>query len=152
LRRCPWLQVRETCDLSSTSHNDRYFRPSISSLTHGPPCACVLNLCVPCLKVLADRLIPTATPQPLSRAPPDHAFLLYSAKALKSQHLSRETAQAMDRLDWEEELKACQKRAGDVLWETAMEIELVKTTRDVMGMFERAYDEVIAMSQSVYYV
>jgi hypothetical protein len=67
---------------------------------------------------------------------------LYSARALKAQYLSRETAAAMERSDWEEDLKACQRRTGDVLWQMAMEIDLVKASREVIGVMERAYDEV----------
>ena len=67
---------------------------------------------------------------------------MYSARALKAQYLSKETVAAIERTDWEEELKACQRRTGDVLWEMAMEIDLVKASRDVIGVMERAYDEV----------
>lgn len=48
----------------------------------------------------------------------------------------------MERSDWEEDLKACQRRTGDVLWQMAMEIDLVKASREVIGVMERAYDEV----------
>lgn len=119
-----------------------YSRTTFSSLTHGPPCACVLNLCRPCLKVLASRLIPNTTPRALPRSPPDSAFLMYSARALKAQYLGKETVIAMERDDWEEELRACQRRTGDVLWQMAMEIDLVKASREVLGVLERAYDEV----------
>jgi hypothetical protein len=67
---------------------------------------------------------------------------MYSAKALRAQYLSKETTAAMDRGDWEEELKACQRRAGDVLWQMAMEIDLIKASKDIIGVMERAYDEV----------
>jgi len=67
---------------------------------------------------------------------------MYSAKALKAQYLSKETSAAMDRGDWEEELKACQRRAGDVLWQMAMEIDLIKASKEIIGVLERAYDEV----------
>lgn len=39
-------------------------------------------------------------------------------------------------------MKACQRRAGDVLWQMAMEIDLIKASKEIIGVLERAYDEV----------
>jgi hypothetical protein len=96
---------------------------------NGPPCACILSVCLPCLKHLADRIIPTSRPNPPDRIPPDFAFLEYSAKALKAQGLLPELTKA----GWEEGLRAAQQRTGDELWRIALEINLEKVTREFMN-------------------
>jgi len=97
--------------------------------SNGPPCACILSVCLPCLKHLADRLVPTSRPNPPDRIPPDFAFLEYSAKALKAQGLLPEFRKA----GWEEGLRAAQQRTGDELWRIALEINLEKVTREFMN-------------------
>lgn len=106
--------------------------------SHGPPCVCVLSFCLPCLKNLADRLVPTCRPRPPDRVPPDYSFLRYSAKALRAQGLLSD----FKKDGWEDQLKAAQDRTGDELWRIAMEINLEKVSREFMNSLHRINHEV----------
>ncbi len=111
----------------------------------GPPCMCLLAHCLPCLNLLADRLVPKTQPQPAPRTPQDYAFLTESAKALRKQGLLPDWRA----VGWDEALQAAQRRTADELWRIALEIDVHKVSVDLMTGLKRIGHEVGGLGDGV---